>query len=74
MDIVLGGRNMKKFVVKCFTSSGEIINEFTLEAHNETEARIKSHEHPEYDASMMKAHERGIHEYQFVIYDLAELN
>ena len=63
-----------KYIVKCQAESGEIINEFSLEARNENDAHIKSHAHPEYEKSMLMAHEKGICEYQFVIYPLTDMN
>lgn len=63
-----------KYIIRCQAISGEIVNEFSLDAYDENDARIKSHSHPEYEKSMLKAHEQGICEYQFVIYPLTDMN
>lgn len=63
-----------KYIVRCQAEAGEIINEYTLEATSQEDAHIRNHQHPEYDASMQKAFEQGICEFQFVIYPLSDMN
>ena len=63
-----------KYIVKCQAASGEIIHEYNLEAPDRQQAYIANHSHPEYDRAAMMAHEKGIYEYQFVIYPITEMN
>lgn len=63
-----------KYIVRCQAESGKIINEYTLEAKSQEDAHIRNHQHPQYDASMQKAFEQGIREYQFVVYPITDMN
>ena len=62
------------YIVRCQAKSGEIVNEYTLEATSQEDAHIRNHQHPQYDASMQKAYEQGIREFQFVVYPITDMN
>ena len=63
-----------KYIVRCQAETGEIIHEYSLEAKSQEDAHIRNHKHSQYDASMQKAFEKGIREFQFVIYPLTDMN
>ena len=63
-----------KYIVKCQAASGEIIHEYSLEAKSKQDAYIANHSHPECDRAAMMAYEKGICEYQFVIYPITDMN
>ena len=65
---------MQKYRIRCQADTGEIINEYFLDARNEKEAAMKNHRHPEYGRSAFIALEKGIYEYQYVIDPVITLN
>ena len=64
----------QKYRIRCQAETGEIINEYYLEARDENDAAIKNHKHPEYAKSMDMAIEKGIYGFQFVIDPINNLN
>lgn len=63
-----------KYRVVCQASDGQVIHEYYIEAKNNMDAGVKNHQHPDYERAAMKAYDKGISEYQYVIDPITNLN
>lgn len=63
-----------KYRVVCQAENGEIIHSYYVEAKNQMDAGFKNHQHPDYDKAAMKAIEKGVTEFQYVIDPITNLN